>query len=108
MTESLPLSQWHDWWKHNGGRELRDLLLIWWDPIGVYGVPEATSEYDSYSGTVGRLLREGARVAEITNFLREVEDERITMSGDAPNAAHKIIEWYDRVMSQLDRNHTLD
>lgn len=104
MTERLPLSQWHEWWKRNGGRELRDLLLIWWDPIGVYGVPEATSEYDSYAGTVGRLLRDGAREAEITDFLRDVENTRITLAGDAPNASRKVTEWYDRVMAQLARH----
>ena len=69
--------------------------------------PEATSEYDAYAGTVGRLLREGAREEEITNFLREVEEERITLSGDAANAAHKIVEWHDRVMTQLDRRDPL-
>jgi hypothetical protein len=34
--------------------------MLWWDPVGVYGVPEAIDEYDGYVGQVGRLLREGA------------------------------------------------
>jgi hypothetical protein len=104
MTARFGLAEWQRWWKRNGSQELRDLLLIWWDPIGVYGVPEAKGEYDDYAGTVARLLREGAREAEIAGFLRQVEEERITLAGDAPNAAHKIVEWYDRVMAQLGPN----
>jgi hypothetical protein len=106
VPEPLPLWQSHAWWKHNGARELRDLLLIWWDPIGIYEAPDATSEYDAYAGTVGRLLRDGAREAQIAGFLREVEEERITLSGDAPGAARKIVEWYDRVMAQVHREET--
>jgi hypothetical protein len=34
--------------------------MLWWDPVGVYGVPEVIDEYDEYVGQVGRLLREGA------------------------------------------------
>ena len=103
MPEPLSLQQWHEWWKHNGARELRDLLLIWWDPIGVYGEPEARDEYDAYSGTVARLLREGGREPEVAAYLREVETDRITVAGDAELAARKIVEWHDQILRQLDR-----
>lgn len=71
-------------------------------------MPDARNEYDDYAGTLGRLLREGAREAEIASFLRDVEQEHITLAGDAPKAAHKIVEWYDRVMAQLGRDETRD
>ena len=37
-----------------------------------------------------------------------LEDEQITLSGDVGSAAHKIVEWYDRVMARLDGGDTLD
>jgi hypothetical protein len=103
MTTSFPLEQWQGWWKHNGSRELRDLLLIWWDPIGVYGEPEARDEYDGYAGPLARMLRDGAREPEVIAYLREVEENRITVSGDAELAARKIVEWHDRVLRRIDR-----
>jgi hypothetical protein len=46
------------WWKRVGGRELRELLMRSWDPIGVSGWPDAADEYDSYMGDVATMLRE--------------------------------------------------
>lgn len=100
MTETLSLEDWQRWWKHNGNRELRDLLLVWWDPIGVYGVPEAVDEYDSYVGTIGRRLREGAREDGLVEALRDAE-QHITVAGDADTAARKVVEWHDHVMTRM-------
>jgi hypothetical protein len=101
VTEQLPLEQWQQWWKHFGGRELRHLLLLWWDPVGVYGTPEAIDEYDGYSGQIAKRLRDGAREPEIQAYLRDAEDDRIGVSGDAATAARKIVEWHDQVLRQL-------
>jgi hypothetical protein len=30
---TIPLDMWQQWWKHNGSRELRDLIQLWWDPV---------------------------------------------------------------------------
>ena len=52
---TVELSQWHRWWKQQGNRELRDLLMLWWDPLGVYSIPEGIDEYDHHVGRVGRV-----------------------------------------------------
>lgn len=56
---TVQLAEWHTWWKRDGARELRALLMDHWDPIGVAEVPEAADEYDTYVGHIGRMLREG-------------------------------------------------
>lgn len=63
MLAMMDLGDWHEWWKHFGSTELWHILLLWWDPIGVYGVVEAIDEYDDYSGQLARMLREGGRRA---------------------------------------------
>jgi hypothetical protein len=59
-TQGIELEDWHRWWKTSGARELRMLLMTYWDPIGVKGIPEASDEYDSYLGPLAKKLREGA------------------------------------------------
>jgi len=98
----MDLGGWHEWWKHFGSTELRHILLLWWDPIGVYGVVEAIDEYDGYSGRVARMLREGAQAPEIAEFLRQVRCDRMGLSsspGADALAAERIVEWFDRAMS---------
>ena len=34
---------------------MRDLLMLWWDPSGVWGIPEVIHEYDDQVDRVGRL-----------------------------------------------------
>jgi hypothetical protein len=88
------------WWKRTGHQELYRLLLSWRDPINVKDVPEAQNEYAGYSGTLGRLLSEGASPDELATFLGEAE----THMGLAPNAdldrlvATKLIDWYNEEM----------
>jgi hypothetical protein len=65
----MELADYHRWWKHQGGRELRQLLMDRWDPIGVRESPEAASEYDGYFGGVMQLLRRGAAAQEIAEHL---------------------------------------
>lgn len=100
-SPTQPLDEWRSWWRHNGERELRDLMLVWWDPVGAYGEPDALDEYDSYVPTVGRMLREGAGGEAIAAHLREIETTMIELSGDSAVAAQKIIEWHDHVMRRL-------
>jgi hypothetical protein len=52
--EGIDLEDWHRWWKTSGARELRGLLMTYWDPIGVNGIPEASDEYDSYLGPLAK------------------------------------------------------
>lgn len=99
----MDLGDWHEWWKHFGSSELRHILLLWWDPIGVYGVREAIDEYDGYSGRAARMLREGVQAPEIAQFLGQVRCDRMGLSPDAPAdalAAERIVEWFNRAMSK--------
>lgn len=45
------------------------ILLYSWDPIGVCGYPGASDEYDRYVDEVCRMLRTGADVAAIKDYL---------------------------------------
>jgi hypothetical protein len=99
------LAEWHEWWKHFGASELRHLLLLWWDPVGVYGASGAVDEYDRYSGRIARLLREGADARVIAGYLGHVRHESMGLrrrpEGDAADAAaaERILEWFARAMS---------
>jgi hypothetical protein len=67
--EPWALQEQHEWWKRRGGREMREMLLTLWDPIGVFDAEEAQDEYDSYSGRLSRLLSEGADKEQLTATL---------------------------------------
>jgi hypothetical protein len=88
-----------DWWQAYGETELRHLMLLWWDPVGVYGDPSGVSEYETELRALGELVRSGAGADEILAFLRatglpqnDARDER---------AARLIAEWYQRAMRRL-------
>jgi hypothetical protein len=98
----VELSGWHRWWKQQGSRELRDLLMLWWDPVGVYGVPEAIDEYDRYVGQVARLLREGATQADLAEYY---STQDFGLGPDRARdrvAAQKTLEWFTQSMARLD------
>ena len=100
----MDLEHWHRWWKHFGAVELRHLLLLHWDPIGVYGEPGAVDEYDSYVGQLGRLLREGADRTRVAEFLADVRTREIGMppspAADA-EAADRVIDWFAAAMTTV-------
>src|ERR1700722_5633925 len=75
--EEIELEDWHRWWKTSGARELRGLLMKYWDPIGVNGIPEASDEYDSYLGPLAKKLHEGADANKISEYLSEVQTKRM-------------------------------
>ena len=75
----MDLAGWHDWWKHYGASEVRHVLLLWWDPIGVYGASGAVDEYDGYSGHIARMLRAGTDAARIASYLGDVAVNRMRL-----------------------------
>ena len=104
----MELTDWHMWWKKRGGAGVRKLLMERWDPIGVGDMPEAADEYDSYVGTVGRMLREGATPEELSAYLTQVRTE--TMGLDHPDIKVReaevsalLVEWYEIEMRTLER-----
>jgi hypothetical protein len=75
--------------------------MLWWDPVGVYGLPEAISEYDDDVGQVGRLLREGAGEEQVAAYFSE-HDFGVGPHRDADRlAARKVVEWFTRSMERL-------
>ena len=94
----LPLEEHHRWWKEAGARELRQILLWRWDPIGVADyLPSTEDEYDSYLGGLAQLLRRAASVDEIAQSLHTIETERIEME-TSPKRRRDVAEltrgWY--------------
>jgi hypothetical protein len=59
---------------------IRQVLLRYWDPIGIQEVPEAQDEYDSYVGGVYRLLAGGSPDDVIVNHLDLIERETMGLS----------------------------
>ncbi len=93
----MDLSEWHMWWKHRGAHELRELLMRYWDPIGVYGVPEARGEYDSYMSPVVALLERGGSAKKIAKYLIRIERDWMEVKPNkerARDAAARIHAWY--------------
>ena len=60
---------------------VREILLRDWDPIGVYGVPEAADEYDTYADrTYVMLMDEDATAKEIAFYLFTVATEHMGLA----------------------------
>ena len=62
-------------WEHFGDPMgfIRLILLVDWDPIGVFGHPGAMDEYDSYAVGVYDLLSSDASQQELVDHLRWIE-----------------------------------
>jgi hypothetical protein len=58
--------------------------LFWevWDPIGVFGTPEARDEYYGYLPQVFALAVRGSPPREIARNLNEVERRRMGLPGN--------------------------
>jgi len=65
----MELSAWRMWWHRIGERELREVAMENWDPIGVAGFPEAADEYDAYLGQIVKRLRDALSTQELGQFL---------------------------------------
>jgi hypothetical protein len=95
--EGIELEDWHRWWKTSGARELRELLMKYWDPIGVKGIPEASAEYDSYLGPLAEKLRKGTDAHGISEYLSEIQTERMELSTTPDrlsDVGERVAGWY--------------
>jgi len=96
----VELADWHMWWKQSGAAQLRRILMEEWDPIGVRGVPEASDEYDSYVGQIGKRLREGQSTDAIAASRTDLEENRMGLgvSEAARNRnialAQRLVDWH--------------
>jgi hypothetical protein len=80
---------------------IKRALLKEWDPIGVGDIPEAHDEYDSYVGTIYKLLISNQSKQEIADYLCWLETEHMGLSGDR-QAAEKFAERLSRLPQELD------
>ncbi len=61
-------------------RDVCQLLWEKWDPIGVNGLSNSTDEYDSYAGTLCRLLLEGRDEHSLMAYLQNVQRNSMGLS----------------------------
>jgi hypothetical protein len=91
-------AQEHDrWWRERGERELRELLLREWDPIGIARIADSQhDEYEHYAGQLVRRLRAGATEDEVAAVLEGFRtDMGLEPSDELPlGVARTILEWY--------------
>lgn len=88
-----------EWWRATGFRELRQVLLWRWDPLGVDDdFPYAEDEYDSYARPLAELLAGGADAEAVVDFLAEIEIEVMGgMSGtDRGPIGEIVVHWYEQ------------
>lgn len=62
---------------------IRLVLLVDWDPIGVFGEARAMNEYDTYAVEIYDLLCQDTPCGKIADYLRMVASERMGVSGKA-------------------------
>jgi len=90
-------SEHEKWWRERGERELRELLLREWDPIGIASIADAQhDEYEHYAGQLMRRLRAGAGEEEVAAVLEGFRaDMGLEPSEELPLGVARIIrEWY--------------
>lgn len=98
----MELQDWQTWWKKQGAKQLRLILMNHWDPIGVRGVPEAADEYDGYLGQIANRLQDEAGPAEIADYLTWVRSDRMGLGDSEPDrrdreTAAVICDWYRKM-----------
>jgi hypothetical protein len=97
MLHQMELEDWHRWWKTSGAQELRGLLMTYWDPIGVNGIPEASDEYDSYLGPLAKKLREGADAHGVCEYLSEIQSKSMEIPAtpdQLTDVGERVARWY--------------
>jgi hypothetical protein len=95
----MDAQEYERWWLERGDRELRELLLREWDPIGIAQIAdEQLDEYEHYAGQLARRLRAGATDEQIAAVLEGFRaDMGLEPSAELPlGVARTIREWFRR------------
>ncbi len=81
------------------------ILLVDWDPVGVFGIRQAEDEYDRYVQGVFELLRTGATDKKIAAHLLALQSQHMGMSpycSDLRQVTRKLRSlWNDLAESQV-------
>lgn len=75
--------------------KVREILLFWWDPIGIRDIERAHDEYDSYIPPILRTILDGKGVFELRDQLLAIEVGQMGLKGDegrALSVARKLVE----------------
>ncbi len=73
------------------------LLMTYWDPIGVSGVPEASDEYDEYLGPLANKLRQGTDARGVCEYLSDIQTERMEIPAtpdQLTDVGERVVGWY--------------
>lgn len=86
-------------WKEFASLEgfVRLILLVDWDPIGIFGYPAAMNEYDSYAPHICSLLVSGATRESLAAHLREIMSRQMGITHSHTNCestADKLLAVY--------------
>lgn len=65
--------------------DVKRVLLMDWDPIGIQNIPDAMTEYDGYAPSICQLLGESRSVEEVYAHLRWIVVDRMGLDD---NEAH--------------------
>jgi hypothetical protein len=98
--DELTTEEFARWWRETGERELRQLLLWRWDPMGVGDYfPNTADEYDGYAPQLVEVLRKGGDADGVAAHLRDVErhsmDGPLTSPERLKYLGSLIREWYE-------------
>jgi hypothetical protein len=94
--------QYARWWKEAGERELRQLLLWRWDPIGVADhFPATEHEYDDYAGTIAKSLHSGEDVrAVLLSIESKWMDGQLSTDEHLDYVAGLLVDWFGNSISR--------
>ena len=76
---------------------VRLVLLVDWDPIGIFGYTGAMDEYDGYATDICDLIRAGASRETLIHHLDTIEKQRMSSRGERPvqaEVADKLLRLY--------------
>ena len=59
---------------------VREILLRYWDPIGISGIPEAKDEYDAYADAAYVMLMGGQTASAIAAYLFKIASQHMGLS----------------------------
>ena len=77
--------------------EIRETLLMEWDPIGIQDSPGANDEYNPYVGPILTLLLSRKSISELSNYLLELETKIMGLQGDKERARRVAEKLYRHV-----------
>lgn len=90
---------------------IREVLMRYWDPIGVADIPQAADEYDSYISEVHGLLIRREPLYKMVDFLWSVETEHMGLVGNrrrTEQAAERLLRLPGEIAQSAEQNAVAD